>query len=239
MSEKLTENKELLDIMESAGKEDYAEAVEKISKMEQNNKSIDEQEEVDDYKNATERLFEKYKQEKDGVELEYDLKGNEVGEAIKIFQKKTIFKRNILYTVLLGLIFVIYLSIIFNDSTNALGYIVAFGSIVVMYFVWALPKRHIKSVVAATEAVNDIFTAAVYSDCLFAGGGENITKVDFTEKSFVVENKDGIIIGADKQRLFLFPFRCMTEENKDKLKKILKESFGDRYENKNEVIANG
>ena len=40
-----------------------------------------------------------------GVEVKYDLKGDDVRKALKIFQKRTIYKKNIIYTIVLIILF--------------------------------------------------------------------------------------------------------------------------------------
>ena len=53
-----------------------------------------------------------------GIEIKYDLAGEEVKKALKVFQKKTIFKKNLIYTAVLVILFILYLQMLFKDPTS-------------------------------------------------------------------------------------------------------------------------
>lgn len=243
MSDKKTdlfENKELLDVMESAGEENYAEAVKKISDMESQEVILDDnQNAADENLVSAQKMLEEYKKAKDGVFIEYDLNGDEVAAALKEFQKKTLYKKNIIYTVLLGIIVLIYMIDIVVKPENIVGYIFSLGCLLLIYFIWYLPYRHLKSTKAATDAVDDIFKAQLYYNCIFVGQDDDLNHIPFTPKSFVVESDKSFIIGINKEKLFQFPFRCMKQEDIEQTRVILKSFFKEKYEIKNEVRVNG
>ncbi len=235
MKEKLTDNEELMNVMSAAGDEDYAEAAKRIAGME---KSAEESSEQSEYEAPDEKLLRQYEAELDGVEVKYDLDPEELEDALKAFQKKTVYKKNIIYTVLLGTIAICFGTSAFLTPSNIMNYIISVGCLFIIFLIWNLLRQHIKAVKASTGAVKETFSAYVFSDCLFAGSQENgVNQVKFTKKSFVIESKSGFVIGADSERLFLLPYRCMTDDEIQSLRDILKPAFGDRYEIKNEVIA--
>lgn len=235
-NEKLTDNKELMEVMSAAGDDDYSEAAKRIEKMENPEQPASEND--DDYQTQAEKLLQQYEEEKQGVYVEYDLDADELEDAVRTFQKKTIYKKNIIYTILLGVISICFGVSAYMAPENIMNYIVFLGCLFIIFLLWNLPHRHIKAVKAANSAVKETFSAYVFDDCLFAGGGQsNVTHVPFGDKSFVVETKSGFVIGADRERLFLLPYRCLDSEKTNSLRNILKSSFKDRYENKNEVNA--
>lgn len=238
--EKLTENKEFMDVMQAAGNEDYSAAAKKIERMEQNQTEQRQDANADDYVSDAQKLMESYLEKNNGVKINYDLRPEELGRALRAFQKKTIYKKNIIYSVLLGLISVCFCIDMLLYPNRIINFIVTFGCLVIIFMLWNLPRRHIKSVEAASAAVSESFSAYVCGDCMFAGEAPGkITHIPYSKKTFAIKNEDGIILGVDRERLFLFPRRCMENDDINKLEEILRGALSDRFENKNEVRKDG
>ena len=74
-----------------------------------------------------------------GIPITYDLTPDEVTRALKYFQKKTIYKKNLIFTGILGIIVILYVQAVITDPSYALGYILGFLALTVIGFMWYLP----------------------------------------------------------------------------------------------------
>ena len=99
-----------------------------------------------------------------GIEIKYDLAGEEVKKALKVFQRKTIFKKNLIYTAVLAILFLLYLQMLFKDPGSTVAKILAPLCIAVIGFIWYLPARHIKATAQAVELNNDTFRIEICTE---------------------------------------------------------------------------
>lgn len=165
------------------------------------------------------------------VKLIYDLQAEEVKKGLLLFQKKTIFKKNIVYTVLLALIFVFYLiKIVFNPK-DGLGIFLSILSIAVIAFIWLVPANHRSKTAKAIADAGDQFQLVICEKGLVAGEGETASYMFFeNEPVEVYQDIDMLIFSICKERIFIIPRRCVSDADWEEAVSLLKAGLGEeRY----------
>ena len=96
-----------------------------------------------------------------GIEIKYDLAGEEVKKALKVFQRKTIFKKNLIYTAVLAILFLLYLQMLFKDPSSTVAKILAPLCIAVNGFIWYLQARDFRATAPAGEHRTDTMRSEI------------------------------------------------------------------------------
>ena len=170
-------------------------------------------------------LFENQEQ----VQFRYNLKEEEVKEGLSIFQKKTIYKRNIIYTILLAVIFVLYVLKIIANPRDGLSYFLTILSIAVIGFIWILPFTHRKKISTTVASSKDEFVFTVCEKGLIAGEGETATYIFYeNEPVEAIECENMLIVSISKEKIFVLPRRCMEESQWNQAISLLKNGLGER-----------
>lgn len=167
-----------------------------------------------------------------GLEIAYTLRGNEVREALKYFQKKTIYRKNAIFTVILAVVAVFYAQAIFTDPSYTLGYIMLVLALAVIWFLWFMPARHIKS---ASEAADlngeEPYRIEVCPQGLLMPKDNERYLVGFDRPAIrAAELPDMYLIIASREKLFALPKRCIPPADQQELERMLREALGPRYE---------
>ena len=108
---------------------------------------------------------------KEGVLVRYSFNGAEVRQALKIFQRDTIYKKNAVYSLLLLIICMIYTVNLIKHPNEAFSMFLAALCLAVILFIWYLPKKHIKKAAQAADSepiqlcmpFHKIFTDTLYA----------------------------------------------------------------------------
>lgn len=168
------------------------------------------------------------------VRVVYDMNGAEVEEGLKYFHKLTLYKKNLVYTIILFVIFCLYVYRITTETAqgapNSLQYFLAALCVALIAFLWYMPRRHIKTTKQAVANERMTFTVDVYDSCLMVGELEHQQMVDFeTPKPRVIafETALNFCIGVGKERIFILPKRCLNG-SEDAVRACLKQGFGER-----------
>lgn len=170
-------------------------------------------------------LFENQKQ----VQFHYNLKEEEVKQGLSIFQKRTIYKRNIIYTVLLAVIFVLYVCKVISNPRDGLSYFLTILSVAVIGFIWILPFTHRRKMAKTIADANDEFTFTICEKGLIAGEGETATYIYYeNEPVEVIECENMLIVSISKEKIFVLPRRCMDQSQWDEALELLKNGLGER-----------
>ncbi len=170
-------------------------------------------------------LFENQEQ----VQFHYNLKEEEVRQGLSIFQKKTIYKRNIIYTILLAVIFVMYVLKIISNPRDGLSYFLTILSVAVIGFIWILPFTHRKKIAETVAASKDEFVFTVCEKGLIAGEGETATYIFYeNEPVEAIECENMLIVSISKEKIFVLPRRCMEESQWEQAVNLLKSGLGER-----------
>lgn len=166
-----------------------------------------------------------------GIPIDYDLTPDEVTRSLKYFQKKTIYKKNIIFTVILAVIAILYAQAVITDPSYALGYILGFLALTVIGFMWYLPFRHIKSVAQAVSISRDTYHIEICPDGLLLPQKEGKFLVSFdTPAVRVTEFPDLFLMIVSREKMFAVPKRCVPLERLEELTETMRNALGGRYE---------
>lgn len=164
-----------------------------------------------------------------GIELKYSFNGEEIKEALKIFQRVTICKRNLIYTGILAVIFIMYVGGI-AKSGDPLSMFLAILCIVVIGFIWYMPLTHIKKTAKAADTHELNFVMTVYDDCVKIGEEDSSFVLHFNKEiTKMFETPTQFLICAGKERVFLLPKRFLEDGQTNQLKDIFSAAMKENY----------
>ncbi|NMB30348.1 MAG: hypothetical protein GX988_02755, partial [Clostridiales bacterium] len=99
------------------------------------------------------------------VTFEYDLTLKENDDAFRIFQKKYVMKRSIIYTVIFLILAAFYIESVIKTPNYTLGYGLLGVCIAVIFYVWYNPvKIRRKLIEALSDIKDDRYTCEVYDE---------------------------------------------------------------------------
>ena len=179
----------------------------------------------------SEEISEEEEEELSGYEIRYDLKPEEAAEAMKAFQKKVLFKKNLIYTAVLAVMAVLYFVNILRNPDYAMGKFLCVFSLVVIALLWYLPSRHIKKTAKAVGLNDTTYTIEV-SDVGFIlkeEGGKYLVRYNVPTVG-VLELNDVFVVCVSKEKMFAIPKRCIPEADMEEVKQQLKDGLGNKYE---------
>lgn len=166
------------------------------------------------------------------VRILYDMTGEEVTEGLKRFHKLTMYSKNLIYTIILFVIFCLYVYRISTAETvDSLQYFLAALCVALVAFLWYMPHRHIKATREAVEKERNTFTVDVYDTCIMVGEVENQTMVDFEmvkPRVIAFETPLNFCVGVGKEKVFIIPKRC-TQGCEEAVRACLQKGFGDKF----------
>lgn len=176
--------------------------------------------------------------DKEGIEIEYAFNGADIREGLKVFHRETIYKRNIIYSLLLLVIFVIYLVSILNNPGEGLSMFLAAMCVAVIAFLWYLPAKHIKKTAQAADQNNMTFRMVIYDNCiriLQEHGSFLIHYRADKEITKIIETPNLFLICCGKERVFLLTKRSLDEQTEECVRNIFRDKMGDKYLDKTAV----
>ncbi|MEG2813048.1 MAG: hypothetical protein RSA79_00455 [Oscillospiraceae bacterium] len=163
-----------------------------------------------------------------GIEVTYDFTGDEVKEALKIYQKKTLFKKNMIYTVIFALIFVVYIATLIKNPTQKMPMILSGVCVIAIAFIWYFPLSHIKKSAKAADEDKEQFKMTIYDFAINVGeeNGSYILKFN-KDINQVFEIENLFILCFGKEKVFILPKRCL--ENSEEITNIFKKALNEKY----------
>lgn len=175
-----------------------------------------------------------------GIPIDYDLTPEETARALRYFQKKTLFKKNIIYTVILGIIAVFYLQAVIVKPDYAMGYLLGALALIVIGFMWYLPAKHVRSVSRAVSLSRDTYHLEICPDGLLLPQEEGKFLLGFDAPAVsATEFPDLFLIIVSREKMFAIPKRCVDPETLPQLTELLKNALGGRYEVRQDESRNG
>ena len=180
----------------------------------------------------SDRLDSEEEEELSGIEIRYDLKPEEARAAMKAFQRKNLFKKNMIYTVVLGVLALLYLQSVIRNPDYSMGKVLGVFSVVVIALLWYLPARHINQTVKGIALSTDTFTIEI-SEVGFLireEGGKYLVRYN-TPTVFVLELEEVFVVCVSREKMFAIPKRCVPEEEMEQVKQLMKDGLGSKYEN--------
>lgn len=177
----------------------------------------------------------------------YDNTLEEIDGALKSYQQKFGNKRRAVMLIAYCILTVAAVVLIIMDHKNILPYAALVFCIFNLYFNLTDKKRMRKKIIEAIKDTNpEDYTAAVYEDKIeidtIIKPKENEIKMDEennqdieniapiksvfifgTDMLDFAENEDSLLLIAARRQTYCFPKRCLTKEQEDKLREILRE----------------
>ncbi len=150
---------------------------------------------------------------KKGVEISYNLQPEEVKRCLFLLQKEQIFTRNIIYTAILAVLFVLYLITVIRDPSYTMGIFMLALSAGVIALIWMMAWRYRSSQAKAVSSVKENFNMTVFDNGILVHQENGDFRALFSEPKFRVrELKDEFVLDLNRQRIYILPKRCMDEE---------------------------
>ena len=176
------------------------------------------------------------------VTFEYDLTLKENDDAFRIFQKKYVMKRSVIYTIIFLILAAFYLESVIKTPNYTLGYGLLGVCIAIIFYVWYNPvKIRRKLIDALSDIKDDRYTCEIYDEyikittILPEEQEEDViqsepTRLYFAVDEFeIVDSADMFIIYVKKQVIYILPKRCIDEIKIDYIDKIFSNRLGRSY----------
>jgi hypothetical protein len=168
---------------------------------------------------------------KEGIRIEYDFTGDEVSRALRVFQKYTIYKKNLIYTLLMAVCFVIFLVRMMNNPDySQTSTIVCVLTVVATGMLWYFPWNHIRQTAKTVDAQKgDTYLMTLYDNAMVTGEGADRNVFYFSENQMKVwEMADLYVFGYHKIRIFALPKRC-CQEREEEISRLLRDGLKENY----------
>ncbi|MBR5496012.1 MAG: YcxB family protein [Oscillospiraceae bacterium] len=171
--------------------------------------------------------------EQNEIYIEYDQTPQEVDQALHKFQKKTIYKKNYLYTGLLVVLAILYILQVIKNPEYTQGVILLMVCIVVLGAIWILPYNHRRKVKKAVENVEVKYSIKFTSEKMVIPSreqGVEDLEIYFKDNQLeALETDTMFIMMLSRQTLFALPKRCLTSEQVSEVSAILEEGLRKLY----------
>ncbi len=181
----------------------------------------------------SDRLSEEEEAEIGGVEIEYDMRKEEIVPGMKAFQRKVAFKKNMIYTAILAVIAILYGQAVWVDPSYDMGKVFIGISVFVIFMLWFMPYRHIQNTVKAIEAdpAQYKLTVTPVGILIPEGGGSYLIRYSSPEFS-AVELENAFTLCVSREKVFIVPKRCVLPEKFSEVRQMLKDGLKERYQEK-------
>lgn len=170
-------------------------------------------------------------------QVNYNVTIPEEEKAFKLFQKIYVTKSNIIKTVVLGIVFVIFLSQLLNNIATYVSAIGLTVAVIGIFITWYNPVVIRKSLMKALKPLeNDRYIFKLYEDAFtietvideseFEEGEERISPppriVWKNAGNFEVRELDDMfVIIMKKETIYVLPKRCMVDKTEEIIRKNL------------------
>lgn len=152
--------------------------------------------------------------EKEGVEIVYNLRPEEVKKSLLILQKEQLYKRNFIYSGILAVLFILYLVTVIQTPDYALGYFMLALSAGVICLIWMMAWRQRNAQAKSVTMVTDDFNMTVFDNGILVHQENGDFRALFSEPRFRVRELDDLfLLDLNRQRVYVLPKRCMSEED--------------------------
>ena len=167
----------------------------------------------------------------EGIRIQYGFHADEIKTGLKIFQREMLYKRYLIYSLILGVIFVIYLVTTIRSPGSKFNLFMTVLCLIVLLFIWYFPIQHIRQVVKSVNKMEyrEDFILTVYDSGIDVGTDDsNIIYLYQKDPVRVWETDDLFIIGYEKVRIFVIPKRCCAGQEAAISEKLQK-GAGEKY----------
>lgn len=180
------------------------------------------------------------------LSFEYNVKNSEEEQAFKAFQKKYVYKSNIIKTCLFGAAALLFLISFIRAPKEYLNPVLMFISMAVIFVIWFNTFKIRKSLLQALKMLeNDRYIFTLYDDRFSIetiidesefGEDEEIPVVQPRVVYFdntdihVIEQTEMFILILKKDTIYVLPKRCFDENVSKELYEKLQSTLGEEYE---------
>lgn len=182
----------------------------------------------------SDRLSEEEEAELSGIEIQYDMKKEEIVPGMKAFQHRVSFKKNMIYTAILAVIVVLYAQAVWTDPSYDTGKLFIGIAIFVMFMLWFMPARHIQNTVKAIESEAATYRLTVTPVGILIPDGDGKYLVRYSTPAMaVIELPNAFTICVSREKVFIVPKRCIPPEQMPEVKRMMKQGLQERYLERN------
>lgn len=166
-----------------------------------------------------------------GIHITYEFRPEEVKKALQIFQRYTIYKKNIICSLIIAILFVCYLIQVVQQPDSKMGVFMCVLTVAALGFIWYFPFNHIHQTVKILQKQKqqEQYQIIIYDNALIVGEGEQQNVLYYKDQKLRVwETSDLFIIGYQKAHVFILPKRCCYEQVEN-ISKLLSENLPKDY----------
>ncbi|MBR1382727.1 MAG: YcxB family protein [Ruminococcus sp.] len=180
------------------------------------------------------------------LSFEYDVKNTEEEQAFRAFQKKYVYKGNIIKTVLFGIVSVLFMISFIRYPDEYLYPVLTFISLAFIFITWFNTVKIRKSLLEALKVLeNDRYIFTLFDDRFSIETILDESEFDedeeipvikpriviFKETEInVIEKSDMFVLILKKDTIYVLPKRCFDEKYQGELRKAFKTAIGESYE---------
>lgn len=181
--------------------------------------------------------------------ISYNITNDETSTAFKLYQRKFVFVKNILYTIAYAVLAALFIQAIITDPSYHLGYGLVLLCVVLAVTVWIQPYNVRKKLLKALKDINDdSYVTSFYEDRFEIETkvtvkdknavelkidenvddvviSEPVTVTNYLQKLSYIENEDLFVMFVNKKIIYAIPKRCLSQTQEDKLREIINEKF--------------
>ena len=184
--------------------------------------------------------------EKSLLSFEYNVKNTEEEQAFKAFQKKYVYKGNIIKTCLFGIVALLFLVSFIRNPKEYLNPVLMFISLAFIFVIWFNTFKIRKSLLQALKVLeNDKYIFTLYDDRFSIETILDESEFDEDEEIptvsprivyfkdtdiHVIEQTEMFILILKKDTIYVLPKRCFDENVSKELHDKFKSTLGEDYE---------
>lgn len=196
-----------------------------------------------------EQMNESFEEVNPSLSVTYDIKNTEEEEAFIAFQKKYIFKSNIIKTVAFGILAVLFIYQIINAPDNFASWLCMTVCLAVIFIVWYNPIKIRKTLMQSLKPLeDDRYIFKLYEnkfsietvisqeeiDEAIKEGEEPVQipprVVSFSDTGLsVLQRENMFVIFLKKESIYVLPKRCMTESEIKQLSDVFAQKLDDDF----------
>ena len=199
---------------------------------------------------AFEEINEKLEEVNANLTVTYDIKNTEEEEAFIAFQKKFIFKSNLIKTIAFGILAILFIYQVVKTPGNFGSWLCLVVCLAVIFIVWYNPIKIRKTLMQSLKPLeDDKYVFRLYENRFSIETiipqeeideaieeGEEPTKiqprvVDLSDTGLsVLEKENMFVIFLKKESIYVLPKRCMTDSDIKQLSSVFSQNLGDDFE---------
>lgn len=171
---------------------------------------------------------------KNSIHIDYSFNGQDVIEGLTTMQALLNFKKHMIYTGVLFVIFMVYLL----DFANFQSFVLGLLCIAAIAMIWIMPRVHIRRFAKAADNNKIKLSMDIYPDSIKVVSGNNpsVTLAFNGQIQNIIETDNLFIICSGKERVFIVPKRCIDENILEFVREIFELAMGDNYFSKKSIV---